>query len=55
MSDKNKKEDSELTQEERLQRENEIKKLKLSAFNDAHFSKSDDLPPEVESKMAQLY
>jgi hypothetical protein len=50
MSDKNKKDDSDLTPEERLQRENEIKKLKLSAFNDAHFSESDDLPPEVENE-----
>jgi hypothetical protein len=50
MSDKNKKNDSDLTQEERLRRENEIEKLKLSAFHDAHFSSNDDLPPEVESE-----
>jgi hypothetical protein len=50
MSDQNKQEDSGLTPEEHLQRENEIKKLKLSASKDAHFSRNDELPPEIENE-----
>jgi len=41
-----------MDEEEKLKRDNEIRKLKLSAFKDAQFFKNPDaeLPPEVESE-----
>jgi len=42
--------DPKLSPEEQLRMENEIEKLKLSAFNDAQFFTSEELPPEIESE-----
>lgn len=49
MSKSDKDQDPKLSPEEQLRMENEIEKLKLSAFNDAQFSTNKELPPEIES------
>lgn len=48
MSKQGKDDNSELDPDERLHLENEIEKLKLSAFYGAEFSSNKNMPPEVE-------
>lgn len=50
MSKSDKNEEPEFDAEERLRMENEIEKLKLSAFHGAEFSSKSELPPEIESQ-----
>lgn len=50
MNKKNNRHEPELNYEERLRIENEVEKLKLSAFHDVTFFIKSELPPEIENE-----